>query len=116
MEDESAGRGAGFDLFGQRFKIDLALFELCDKADEIGKIASEPIKPPYNEGVSLAQAFEASFQLRSASVLPAGLFFIDLSAFGVLEGMLLQVESLVVGRDTGRSLCACLESYQGRGI
>ena len=68
MEDESAGRGAGFDLFGQRFKIDLALFELCDEVDEIGKIAPEPVEPPDDEGVSLAQALEAAFQLRPDGV------------------------------------------------
>jgi hypothetical protein len=101
MKDETAGRRDGFDLLGKRFEVDLALFEFCDEADEVGEVPAKPVEPPDNKGILLSQAFEAPFQLGSAGVLSAGPFFVHLTAFGVLEGILLQVESLVVGRDTG---------------
>ena len=101
MENEPPGRRAGFNLLGQGFEVDLTLFELCDKADEVGQIAPKPVEPPDDEGVSLAEAFEASFKLRPADVLAACLFFVHLPAFGVLEGVPLQVERLVVGGDAG---------------
>lgn len=89
MEDEAAGRGAGFDLFGQGFEVDLAFFELCDQADEIGQVAPEPVQSPDDECVAFTQTLEAAFQLRPADVLAASLFFVNLVAFGVFEGVLL---------------------------
>jgi Tn3 transposase DDE domain len=50
MEDEPACWRDGFDLLGERLKVYLALFQLCDEADEIGQIAPEPVEPPDNEG------------------------------------------------------------------
>jgi hypothetical protein len=43
------------------------VFEFCDEADEVGKIAPKPVEPPDDEGVSIAQALKAPFQLRPAS-------------------------------------------------
>lgn len=43
------------------------MFEFCDEADEVGKIAPKPVEPPDDEGVSIAQALKAPFQLRPAS-------------------------------------------------
>ncbi len=51
MENEPPGRRAGLNLLGHGFKVDLTLFELCDKADEVGQIAPKPMEPPDDEGV-----------------------------------------------------------------
>lgn len=61
MENEPPGRRAGFNLLGQGFEVDLTLFELCDKADEVGQIAAQaqarprraPNDPPDDRPPSL---------------------------------------------------------------
>lgn len=100
MEDEPAGRGDGFDLFCERFEINLSLFELSDEADEIGQIPPLPVKPPHDEGVTLAQTLEAGLQLRPPGVFAGGLFFVNLTALGPLQSVPLQIEGLVFSRDT----------------
>jgi hypothetical protein len=87
MEDETAGRRDGFDLFGKRFEVDLSDFHVGDEAYEIGQVPAEPVQPPHDERVSCAEALEAGFKLRSGDVLSRRLFFVDLPALGSLEGV-----------------------------
>ena len=61
----------------------------------------KPVKPPHDEGVTLAQTFEASLQLRPPGVLAGGLFLVNLTALGPLQSVPLQIQGLVFGRDTG---------------
>ena len=100
MEDQPAGGGDGFDLFRERFEINLSLFELSDEADEIGQIPPQPVKSPHDEGVTLAQTSEAGLQLRPLGVFAGGLFFVNLAALGPLQSVPLQIQGLVFGRDT----------------
>jgi hypothetical protein len=64
------------------------------------RLRPQPIKPPNYESVAFTQTPKAAFQLRSPRVLSAGLFLIHLTAPGMLEPICLQIEGLVVGRDT----------------
>jgi len=73
-----------------------ALFEFGNEPDQIGQIPSEPIQPPDNEHIAFAKALETAVQLRTFGVLSRHLFFIDIAAFGPLECVPLQVESLIV--------------------
>ena len=100
MEDEPTGGGDGLDLLSKRFEVDLPLLQVGDQSDKIGEVAAQPIEPPNHESVALSQALEAAFELRPAGVLSTGLLFVYLSALGVLECVSLQIESLIVRRDT----------------
>lgn len=100
VEYQPAGGGDGLNLFGERFEIDLLLFELSDEGYEIGKIPPQPIKLPYDNGVALTQTFQAGLQLRPLGVFTGGVFFINLPTLGPLQSVPLQIQGLVFGRDT----------------
>jgi hypothetical protein len=99
VEYQPAGGRDGFDLLCERFEINLSLSEMSDEADEIGQIPPQPVKPPHDERVTLAQALETGFQLRPLRVFASGLFFVDLAALGPHQRVPLQIQGLVFGRD-----------------
>ena len=55
VKDEPAGWGDGFDLLGNGFEVDLALFEFRDEADQVGKVPAEPVQSPHDEGCRLRE-------------------------------------------------------------
>jgi hypothetical protein len=70
------------DLFGERFEIDLPVFQ-------VGEVSAQPIEPPNNQDVAFTQALQAAFKLRSGGVFSAGLLFVYFSALSMFEGVFL---------------------------
>jgi len=59
-------RSGGIDAFGETDELDAALIERFDFGDEVFQRAAEPVEAPDDEGISLAEVFEALIQLWAA--------------------------------------------------
>jgi hypothetical protein len=62
MKYQAPHRRKSLDLFDERFKVNLALFKLSYKPDQISQISPQPIQPPNNERVAFTKALEASVE------------------------------------------------------
>ena len=119
VKDQFAARGGGIDALGQAAQANLALLEGGDDLDEVPQGAAQAVQAPDDQGIAGAHVGQ---RLREAGPLGGraalGIGEHTLTA-GSLEGILLQGEGLLVGRDAGvanqHALLSQNASRQSRG-
>jgi len=101
VEDQLAATGGGVDLLGQTLEADPSLVELGHRLDEILERTPQSVEPPDDEDVALPDIVERLLQAEPLGAGAAGGVGEDLLATRRREGVLLQVEDLFEGGDTG---------------
>ena len=97
VEEKATGGGAGVDVVGQTFKLDVLFLQLGHQVDQVLNAAAEAIEFPDDQGVAGAEGFQSPGQAGAVAAAAAQLVFEDLLAAGLFEGLFLQVEVLVLG-------------------
>jgi len=101
VEDELPAGGRGVDVLLEALKADARVFEVSHELDEVLERAPQAIQPPGDQHVPLSQELPHPVEPGALRLLPAGHIHDDLLAPRFLEGVLLEVEVLFVGRDPG---------------
>jgi hypothetical protein len=101
VEDELAAAGGRVDRFPQAAEADLAPLEGGDRPDQVLERASQAIELPDDQGIARAEEGEGLRQAGAIILGPAGHVGEGPLAAGLGEGVALQVEVLILGRDAG---------------
>ncbi len=65
MKKQGAAGRVGRNIFGERFELDILLFEVGNQVDELTKRASQSIKAPYDKDAALLEAAQGSLEPRA---------------------------------------------------
>ena len=79
-ENELSGGGGGVDgraLAGEHLEPDAAFGEVVDDVDEVAEVPAEPVEFPYDQGVFVAEGFEAGGQLGPVVLVSGGPIFVE---------------------------------------
>lgn len=96
--DHLAGvRGGVGPGFGDGLKPGAGLADCFDDLEQVAGGASQPVELPYSDDISVAELIEHSVQLRPVAVGSGDLFPKDFPASGLLEGIELKSQPLILG-------------------
>src|SRR3990172_3225401 len=101
VEDQLSGAGGGVDVLVEGTETDAARLELANNLDEVAKRPADAIELPDHERVALARVGERVVEAGPLRLRAAGHVGADALAPRALELILLHVEVLVAGGDTG---------------
>lgn len=101
MEEESARRGLGVDTVRQAPEMYVPRFKPIHKIHEALDAAPQAIELPDHQRVPSTQMGKRLVETGSSRPSTAGFFREDTLAAGLLEGIELQGQILVLGRDPG---------------
>src|SRR4029077_15233555 len=68
---------------------------------QVAQAPSQPVESPHHQGIALAQSLQAAVQLGPGGVPSAGVLFVRVATFGAFQRVALQIQGLIVRRDTG---------------
>ena len=107
MEEEATSWSARVDGISQAHEMDALFLEVAHKVHELLDAPAKPVELPDDEGVALPEDVERLLESRAVSDLPAHYVVEDLVASGACQRFVLNVETLVLGRDTGVADAHC---------
>lgn len=99
VEDQPPAAGVGVDRLLDALELRTALLQSLGALEQILQRAAQPIQSPHHQGVASAQIFERAAQTGPIGLGAAGLVAVDALAAGRREGIVLEIEVLVVGGD-----------------
>ena len=94
---ESSGRGRGINLVGQGFEMHAALLQVADDRHQVFHAASQPVKFPHDQAITLPHCLERELQAFPRRLRTAGLVLVDFVAPGLVKRVILQAQVLVLG-------------------
>ena len=99
VEGELAVDRRGVDPLGQGAEFDTAILQRTDQHDQVGHRPAEPVEPPDHQMIPGAPHFEREPQAGPRCLGAAHAILVDARAARPGQGVALQVEVLVLGRD-----------------
>lgn len=100
MEDQLATTGGGIDLLREALEPDPAAIELGQQVNQGSKGTAQTIESPDNEDIPFPDMLQCSGQSRPMGLGATGRVSKDLITASGLQGIQLEMERLVFGRDT----------------
>jgi hypothetical protein len=101
VEHQAATDRRGVDVLLHAAQADAGGVQWFDQGDQVFKRTPQPIQPPDHHGVASAQDGHEGGQANALGLGPAGRVLNHTLAAGLLQGIALQVQVLVVGRHAG---------------
>ena len=101
MEDQFSTAGRRIDVFRQTLKADVSGVKLGESFDEVPEGAAQPIQAPDDEDIPFPEEIQRILQAFALVFCPADRIGEDFDAAGSFERVLLKVEVLILGRNTG---------------
>jgi hypothetical protein len=101
MKEEALGGRARVDGIGDAHEVHIVPLEATHEIDELLDASAEAIKLPDDEGVAVPELVERLEEPRAVSDPSAGRVLVDPFAPSPSQRLVLDVETLVVRRDTG---------------
>jgi hypothetical protein len=103
VEDEPAGRGVRLDAFREGHEPDSPALQVAHNPNQVRQRSAEAVEPPDHQDIPRPERLEAAFELWPCGRLSRGVLLVDERAAVATEGVELQIEVLVIGRDAGVS-------------
>ncbi len=99
MEHQPAAAGAGVDLLLHAHQADAHLIEPAAEQDQVVQRTAEPVEPPHRQHVAGPRHLQRHGQSGAGRLGAAHPVLVHLLAASQVQGIALQVQVLVVGRD-----------------